>query len=381
MNAIPGLPVAGRPAAPRPVRLIGRPGVLLSGPADLAGHRRRWGPVPRLDLTGLAAAATPLVGAGGAEFPTSRKLHSLAGGGVAAVVVNAMEGEPASAKDHLLLQRAPHQVLDGAAAAAHALGTRRAIIRIAQGPLLPRVEAAIAERDDLRWSVSIGPEAFVAGEASAIARALRGGPALPDGQSRPPMIGRVHRRPILLSNAETFARLGVAARGDTRTSALLTVSGAVELAGVVELPCAATLGDVLDLSAADEPSVLVTGGWHGAWLPWRPELRDVALRREAVRAAGGRWGAGVLVVLGWEPHPVHVLDAVADMLAAQSARQCGPCVRGLPAMAEAIHARCDPDRIGAWLDGRGLCAHPTAAAAALISGAAAVQAVSRELAG
>ena len=56
-----------------------------------------------------------LTGRGGGAFPTSIKLalaHSAGSGGT--IVVNAMEGEPASDKDKLLLTRAPHLVLDGA---------------------------------------------------------------------------------------------------------------------------------------------------------------------------------------------------------------------------------------------------------------------------
>lgn len=375
MTAIPGLAVGPYPAAPRPVRLLGRPGVLLDGPADLHGHRLRWGPLPHLDLDALIAATAHLVGGGGAEFPTARKLSSLAGAGVGAVVVNAMEGEPASAKDQLLLQRVPHLVLDGAAVAARALGTGRVVVRMADGPLVAQLRAAVDRRNDVRYTISVGPDSFVAGEASAIARALRGGPALPDGRSRPPVIGRAVRRAVFLSNAETFARIGAAARGEASVSALLTISGAVKHPGVVELPVTATIADALALAGAADPAVLVTGGWHGAWLPWRPELADVALQREAVRAAGGRWGAGVMIVLGWQPHPVLVLDAVADAMAAMSAGQCGPCVHGLPALAQAIHARRDPAAIADAVTGRGLCAHPSAAAAALVSGVSAVRAL------
>ena len=75
MNAIPGLAVGRWPAAPRPTRLIGGPGVLLDSPPDLQSHRLRWGPVPRLDLDGLIAATCDVVGAGGAQFPTPRKLR------------------------------------------------------------------------------------------------------------------------------------------------------------------------------------------------------------------------------------------------------------------------------------------------------------------
>ncbi len=104
-------------------------------------------------------------------------------------------------------------------------------------------------------------------------------------------------------------------------------------------------------------------------------MADLPLTRDAMRSVGGRWGAGVMVVLGRDPHPVHVLDAVADYLAAQTAGQCGPCVRGLPALASAIHARGEPAALASQIRGRGLCAHPTAATDALLSGMAATEAL------
>ena len=70
---------------------------------------------------------------------------------------------------------------------------------------------------------------------------------------------------------------------------------------------------------------------------------------------------------------MEVLDAVADYLAAQTAGQCGPCVHGLPTLANAIHARLDPAPLAAQVSGRGVCAHPTAATAALLSGVSAVR--------
>ena len=374
MIGIPGLAVGPYPAAPRPMRLL-RPGsLLLAGPSDSPDHRAYWGPVPDLGVEALIAATHQVVGAGGAEFPTPRKLRALAAARVAAVVINAMEGEPASAKDAVVMIRAAHLVLDGAVTVARALGATTVIIRLSDSLLAEHLRSVVAQRSDADYDISLGPDHFVAGEASAIARALRGGPAIPDGDARPPTIGR-RRRPIYLSNAETFARIAVAARGDARHSALLTISGAVEHSGVVELPCTATLGDVLDVAGAGDPVILVTGGWHGTWLPWRPSLAETPLTREALRAIGGRWGAGVLIVLGPQPHPVHVLDAVADALAAQSAGQCGPCALGLPALAGAIHRRMDPTALAADVSGRGLCAHPTAAAAALVSGVNAVQAL------
>ena len=96
---------------------------VLGHPSDLRGHLEAHGPL-HVALgrnatwqESLAASleVSGLTGRGGGAFPTSIKLRLANSAGVGGtVVVNAMEGEPASSKDTLLLSRAPHLVLDGA---------------------------------------------------------------------------------------------------------------------------------------------------------------------------------------------------------------------------------------------------------------------------
>src|SRR5947199_8233627 len=113
--------------------LEGHPGLprLLAGldpsgaPLTLAEHRRVHGELPRRSPHELIESIerSGLRGRGGADFPTARKLQTLAGARrVSAVVVNGSETEPASAKDRLLLSRLPHLVLDGAVLAAAVVG-------------------------------------------------------------------------------------------------------------------------------------------------------------------------------------------------------------------------------------------------------------------
>jgi NADH:ubiquinone oxidoreductase subunit F (NADH-binding) len=354
-----------------------------------AEHLRWWGrvPTPGADALIEIAELAGVVGAGGAGFPTARKLASLAGRRVAMVIVNGAEGESASGKDGVLLEHVPHLVLDGAVAAARALGAARVVVRVsADRPDLTRtIPRALAHRDDgLPIDVSVGPATFVSGEASAVIRSLTGGPALPADLGRPPTTpSRIpgRRSGVLLSNVETFARLAVASHGVVAQSALVSASGAVGTPGVLELPTEGTLADVARLAGGlvGHPSVLITGGWHGRWVPWDDSAEGTHLTRAAVAGLGGRWGAGAFVWVPGDVDPWDALAAVAAELAEGTAGQCGPCWRGLPEVASAIRraasgrqasrrvARVDLDELLAQVDGRGICAHPTAAVAALRS--------------
>ena len=172
-------------------------------------------------------------------------------------------------------------------------------------------------------------------------RAITGGPALPADLGRPPSIrsGVARRRShVLLSNAETFARMALASRGVAGGSALASASGAVRDPGVVELPDSATLADLAAAAGGlvGAPEVLVTGGWHGRWVPWDGLTERTELTRDALAQLGGRWGAGAFV---WIPEDLPTWDAlsgVARELAEGTAGQCGPCWRGLPALAAAV---------------------------------------------
>ena len=130
---------------------------LLGHPTDLAGHVATLGPVPlpsRRDHGWREAfvstlEASGLGGRGGAGFPAAIKLavaHAAGGGGT--IVVNAMEGEPASDKDKLLLLRSPHLVLDGAQLLAAASGARRVTVCVPEGRehVAAAVSKAMAER-------------------------------------------------------------------------------------------------------------------------------------------------------------------------------------------------------------------------------------------
>jgi NADH:ubiquinone oxidoreductase subunit F (NADH-binding) len=384
---LPGLAVGTRPAGARP-RTLRAPGSLLLTGAEpgrtilLATHRRLWGaqPEPALDALIALVERAEVVGAGGAAFPTARKLASLAGRRVGMVVVNGSEGESASGKDGVLLGHVPHLVLDGAQAVARTLAAPRIVVRISEDrpDLLQPLQLAIAQRGDrIPIELSVGPAAFVAGEATSVIRALAGGPALPADLGRPPVApGRtpLSRAAVMLSNVETFARIAVASRGIESRSALVSASGAVRDPGVVELPEKWSLADVALAcgGVVGDPWVLITGGWHGRWAIWESSLAAAPLTRSGIAEAGGRWGAGAFVWIPEEIQPSEALVAIAHELAAGSAQQCGPCWRGLPELANQIERatlgavdRAELESLMAAVDGRGLCAHPTAAVAAL----------------
>jgi NADH:ubiquinone oxidoreductase subunit F (NADH-binding) len=374
---------------------------LLSGPPTSAGsetlvaHRARFGAIPRQsDRVGTTQVleAAGLLGRGGAGFPVGRKWASVAGrsDGDAVVLVNGAEGEPLSAKDRVLMAARPHLVLDGAELAADAVGARRIILYVGadHGHAIAALDRAVEERRVMRgrgeWipvEIVEPPRSYIAGEESAAVHFVNEGDARPTSTPPRPFERGVDGLPTLVQNVESLAHAALiarygdrwyreAGRGETRGTALLTVGGA-RRSGVVEVDVGTTIAEVAAM--AEIPTTggpVLLGGYFGGWVAgtdaWHAPLDPVGLRR-AWRAIG----CGVVSFLDERSCGVRVTAQILDFMAGSSAAQCGPCVFGLRAIADALarlaFGRAHDDdlrRVVGWsetLAGRGACRHPDGA--------------------
>jgi NADH:ubiquinone oxidoreductase subunit F (NADH-binding) len=377
-------------------------------PAGLGEHEGLYGPLPlpvmsprqggswrqRPERLIEVVERSGLTGRGGAGFPAGRKMRSVAAGrgrgGRAVVVANGAEGEPASSKDRLLLTRLPHLVLDGITLAAYATGADEAhlVLHGQEADLLASLEDAIADRetlgvDPVPIQVSGIPGRYVASEQSSIVQYLNGGPAKPTFSPPRAHERGVKGRPTLVNNVETLAHLALIARyGDgwfrgigpasDPGSALVTVGGAVGRPGVYEIEMGTPAGQVVMLAGGpSEPlQALLVGGYFGAWLP--AELAwPVPMTHAGLRAVGGAMGAGMVIALPVTSCALAETARVVSYLAEETAAQCGPCMFGLPALADAL---IELAYQGGWgrairaiaslvplIERRGACRHPDGA--------------------
>ncbi|MFF7988132.1 hypothetical protein ACFZDK_55725, partial [Streptomyces sp. NPDC007901] len=182
------------------VRVVGLPqltaGFDLAERLDLRMHLRVHGPVEPLGGEQLVQLSEKinLRGRGGAGFPFHKKLRSVAEAAIKrgvrpVVVVNASESDPSCAKDRVLINRAPHLVLDGALLCAEALGARTLVIGVTRESTQQSMEAALAERglsnrrrSALKTWVQRNPARMVTGAAASLIRSIDGGPAIPPGR-------------------------------------------------------------------------------------------------------------------------------------------------------------------------------------------------------
>jgi NADH:ubiquinone oxidoreductase subunit F (NADH-binding) len=361
--------------------------------SSLSGHLALHGPITvpaRHDPTWVEALATEvaasgLTGRGGGGFPSAAKWDAVRRPGRAPiVVVNAMEGEPASAKDRTLLACAPHLVLDGAELVAALTAARAIVVCVPddRGPTAGAVRQAVSERKfrgSVRTvSVERPPARYVTGEESALVHWLGerdARPLLRIDKSTPLRIGR---QPVVVHNAETLAHVALVARHgagwfrsvgteDAPGSTLVTVSGAVHSPGVVEIELGTPLDEIVRMCGpSDVISGYLVGGYGGAWLA--SELSPTPFAPVPLARAGGVLGVGIVVALGAGSCGIAETARLARWMAGESAGQCGPCVFGLPAIADDLEllaaGRADASVIGRIdqrtrsVVGRGACRHP-----------------------
>jgi NADH:ubiquinone oxidoreductase subunit F (NADH-binding) len=367
---------------------------ILGHPADLAGHVAALGPLPvpttpgpewREALLG-SLEASGLTGRGGAGFPAAIKAAvARAAGTGGTILVNAMEGEPASDKDKLLLIRSPHVVLDGAQLLAAATGAAHVTVCVPAGREQAAAAAAhaLAERAVAGWApvaehLVRPPDRFVAGEESALVQWVDAGRSLPSFRPQKGTPLRVGRRAALVHNAETLAHVSMIGRfgadafrshgpSDDPGTSLITISGAVTHPGVVEVARGTPLLDIAARATPlSPPRALLVGGYGGSWVG--SDHFTTPYASLPLRAIGAAAGAGILIVLGHEACGLTETARVVHYMAGQSSGQCGPCVYGLPAiaddMARLARGTADPGLLGRLdrrlnaVNGRGACRHP-----------------------
>jgi NADH:ubiquinone oxidoreductase subunit F (NADH-binding) len=295
------------------------------------------------------------------------------------VIANGAEGEPLSLKDKTLLENAPHLVIDGLLASAAAVRATQTYI-YATPETLERLAPAIRERPDGgRIHLAEAPDTFISGEASAVVNSIGTGNALPQDRTSRLSDTGLRRRPTLVHNVETLAHVALIGRygaawfrsaGSHRDpgTRLVTISGRIRGERVLEVQGDSVLSDILRAADVDltRAQAVLVGGFHGTWVS--REALDARMSSDGLAPLGASPGAGILSVIDHTECGLRTTAHIADYLAEQSARQCGPCMFGLPALATMLTelAAGSPDRelpgrvgaLAAATSGRGSCHHP-----------------------
>ena len=278
------------------------------------------------------------------------------------LVVNGDESEPGTYKDRLLMERDPHQLIEGSLIACYAAGLSQCFLYIRGEMALAqeRVAAALNEayaagyigRNILgsKFSVDIvlhwGAGAYVVGEETALIESLEGNRGTP--RLKPPFYPAViglYGKPTIVNNVETLANLpwlfthsaaeymaiGTATSPGTR---MVAVSGHVRRPGVFEIVNGTTTfrellyGDEFCQGIRDgnELKAFVPGGGSAPW--FLPDQLDLPFEAKLVGAAGSMLGSGAVMVMDETTDIPAAALSLTRFYAHESCGKCVPCREG-----------------------------------------------------
>lgn len=304
--------------------------------------------------------ASNLRGFGGAGFPTGKKWQFLPKESTKPIylVINADEGEPGTIKDRYILERDPHQLLEGIIISSFAIRSHKCYIYIRGEYVQPfqNVQAAIDEaykkgflgknifgtNYHLDVVAHRGAGAYICGEETALLNSLEGGRGLPRLKPPFPAIVGLFGCPTIINNVETiacvphimkngaewFAKLGSPGNGGTH---LFSVSGHVQKPGVYELPMGTPLREIIEKHAGGIPNnkklkAVIPGG-ISAKIMTASEI-DVKMDYDSLKNAGTMLGSAGVMVMDETTCMVKMLYYACKFFAHESCGQCSPCREG-----------------------------------------------------
>jgi NADH-quinone oxidoreductase subunit F len=304
--------------------------------------------------------ASGLRGRGGAGFDAAQKWSFLPEGVYPRyLVVNADEGEPSTFKDHMLIERDPHQLIEGIVITARAIECNRAFLYVRGEFALgaDRLAQAIADAHargflgenilgsgfDLDLVLHRGAGSYVAGDETGLLESLEGGRAMPRIKPPFPAIQGLYGKPTVVNNVETlsavphiinrggewYAGLGVGRSTGTR---IFSVSGHVERPGNYEVELGSTFRELIEGLAGGvrrgrKLKFFIPGGASSPWLV--PEHLDAPLDMDYVQQElKSMLGSGAVMVFDDTTNPVLVAWRLAKFFAHESCGKCTPCREG-----------------------------------------------------
>lgn len=317
--------------------------------------------------------AANLRGRGGAGFPAHVKWGFLPDGAYPRyLVVNADEGEPSTFKDRMLLERDPHQLVEGMAIASYAIGCNLAFVYIrgefalAYERLVRAVDDA-RERgwlgDDIRGSgydldivVHRGAGAYIAGEETALLESLEGFQAMPRIRPPFPAVEGLYAKPTIVNNVETIssipgvigmggAEYGSLGVGKSTGTRIFSLSGHVNRPANYEVELGTTFRELVyepELGGGvrdDRPvKFFVPGGASSQWLSGTDEHLDLPLDMDYVQQEYGvMLGSGAVMVFDDTTCAVRVAWRLAKFFAHESCGKCTPCREGTGWITKVLH--------------------------------------------
>ena len=345
-----------------------------------------------------------LRGRGGAGFPTGLKWSFMPRQfpGQKYLVCNSDEGEPGTCKDREILMHNPHQVIEGMAIAAYAMGITvgynyihgeifEVYERFEQALEEARAAGYLGDRilgSDFSFQLHAhhGFGAYICGEETALLESLEGKKGQPRFKPPFPASFGLYGKPTTINNTETFAAVpwiirnggeaylgcGKPNNGGTK---IFSMVGDVERPGNYEVPLGTPFAQLLELAGGVKGGrklkAVIPGGSSAPVLPGAT-MMDLTMDYDAIAKAGSMLGSGAVILMDDTRCMVKSLLRLSYFYTHESCGQCTPCREGTGWLWRLVHrvehgqGRPDDlallDNVAENIMGRTICALGDAAA-------------------
>ena len=305
--------------------------------------------------------ASNVRGRGGAGFAMGKKMSFIPKGAMDKYLVcNADESEPGTFKDRELMQKNPHQLIEGIVIGAYAIGANKAFIYIRgeyehQADVLDAALAEVREAGyvgerilgsdhSLDLVVHRGAGAYICGEETALLDSLEGKRGNPRLKPPFPAVQGLYRGPTLINNVETLMNVplildmggeafaGIGTETSTGTK-VISISGGVQRPGNYEIVLGTKTREILyDLAGGPLPGrqfkAWFPGGSSAPVLPLDEESLELPYDFDSLAKAGSMLGSGAIIVIDDSVSIVDVALKTAHFYRHESCGKCTPCREG-----------------------------------------------------
>jgi NADH:ubiquinone oxidoreductase subunit F (NADH-binding) len=300
-----------------------------------------------------------LRGRGGAGFPVHIKMMSLAKetSHTKYIICNADEGEPGNFKDRYLMEKDPHQIIEGMLIAAYATRSHHGYIYIRgeyqnsifvmQHAINEAIEKGFLNNQSKKsylFNIEIrqGGGSYVCGEEFALLESIEGKPGRTRVKPPFPTQKGLFGQPTLINNVETFAclphillmggknyaKIGTPSSTGTK---LISLSGNVKKRGLYEIEFGTSIRNVINLLGEGTLSgrkiqMVQLGGSCGPIIP--EYMLDLMIDFERFEQFESKTGSGAIIVIDDRFDMFDILHKVAEFFSHESCGKCTPCREG-----------------------------------------------------
>ncbi|MEP7285779.1 MAG: NADH-quinone oxidoreductase subunit NuoF [Chloroflexota bacterium] len=301
-----------------------------------------------------------LRGRGGAGFPTGLKWSFVPKiDGPKYVAVNADESESGTFKDRQIMEKNPHQLIEGSLICAYAIQAS-AVYMYLRGEFWDighRLEEEIEKAREAGWVgqniggtgwnceiyVHLGAGAYICGEETALLNSIEG--KLGQPRTRPPFpaVAGLYSRPTVINNVETLANVGpILANGaawfkgfgteKSPGTKIFCMSGHITNPGNYELPMGITFRELIEAAGGipngKKLKAIFPSGGSGPILPATEEVMNCKLTYEDVATVGSILGSASIILLDETVNMVWAATKVTHFFRHESCGKCTPCREG-----------------------------------------------------